>query len=71
MLSFPGPPAEGVEPPDGNEPGAGHGEDVGSMRLLRRLYAKRGFSDPTGAMVADGLLLAVVAVAALAVLAAI
>ncbi len=42
-----------------------------SMRLLRRLYAKRGFSDPAGAMVADGLLLAVVAVAALTVLAAI
>ncbi len=51
--------------------GAGHGEDVGSMRLLRRLYAKRGISDPAGAMVADGLLLAAVAVAALAVLAAI
>ncbi len=42
-----------------------------SMRLLRRLYAKRGFSDPAGAMVADGLLLAVVAAAALAVLAVI
>ncbi len=34
------------------------------MRLLRRLYATRGFRDPAGAMVADGLLLAVVAVAA-------
>ncbi len=42
-----------------------------SMRLLRRLYAKRGFSDPAGAMVADGLLLAVVAAAALALLAVI
>ena len=41
------------------------------MRPLRRFYAKRGFRDPAGAMVADGLLLAVVAVAALAVLAVI
>ncbi len=42
-----------------------------SMRLLRRLYAKRGISDPAGAMVADGLFLAAVAVAALAILASI
>jgi len=42
------------------------------MRLLRRLYGNRGLSDPVGAMVADGLLLAaVVVVATLAVLAAI
>ncbi len=38
------------------------------MRLLRRLYAKRGISDPAGAMVADGLLLAAVVAAVLAVL---
>ena len=52
----------------GNQPGARHGEDAGSMKLLRRLYAKRGFRDPAGAMLADGLLLAAVVVAALAVL---
>jgi hypothetical protein len=39
------------------------------MKLLRRLYAKRGFSDLAGAMVADGLVLAVAVVAALTVLA--
>ncbi len=38
------------------------------MRLLRRLYAKRGFRDPSGAMAADVLLLAAVVVAALALL---
>ncbi len=41
------------------------------MKLLRRFYAKRRISDPAGAMVADGLLLAAVVVAALAVLASI
>ncbi len=38
------------------------------MRLLQRLYAKLGFRDPAGAMLADGLLLAAVVVAALALL---
>ena len=42
-----------------------------SMRLRRKLYAKRGINDPADAMVADGLLLAAVVVAALAVLASI
>ena len=34
------------------------------MKLLRKLYGKRGIGDPAGAMVADSLLLAAVAVAA-------
>ena len=44
---------------------------MGGMRLLRRLYSKRGFGDPTGAMIADGLLLAAVMAAAIFVLAAV
>lgn len=40
------------------------GEDARVMKVLRRLYAKRGFGDPASAMVADGLLLAAVAAAA-------
>ena len=39
--------------------------------MLRRLYSKRGFGDPAGAMIADGLLLAAVVAAALFVLAAV
>ena len=42
-----------------------------SMKLLRKLYGKRGFGDLVGAVVADSLLLAAVAVAALAILASI
>ena len=39
------------------------------MKLLRILYGNRGLGDLVGAMVADSLLLAAVAVTALAILA--
>jgi hypothetical protein len=41
------------------------------MRLLRRLYSKRDFGDPAGALLADVLLVAVVLVSALFLWAAI
>jgi hypothetical protein len=52
------------------EPGARH-KEAQNMKHLRRLYARCGVNNETSAILADTLLLAAVAVAALAVFASI